>query len=187
MLKQGTKSVCRPNRSGGFSALYLKGRNSIPGNTPQVAAALLPTWRALGKFPAGMLSERSGKRRHSTETCFKTRLLAFRVVQARFWEALLRSPAENHGWRHLAADCWQPRCSSGCQDPLLKLYFFIRSCLRLAKICRHNIINSSAYFHKIYLFNTFSELVNHSFFNVLLAAWKTGIYVTSSGPQTFSC
>lgn len=28
---------------------------------------------------------------------------------------------------------------------------------------------------------------NHGFFNVLLAVWKTGIYVTSSAQQTFSC
>lgn len=105
------------------------------------------------------------------------------------WNPWLKASLQHAGAGGAAAhpSREQLRHSSGCQDPLLKLYFFIRSCLHLARICRHNIINSSAYFHKIYLFNTFSKLVNHSFFNVLLAAWKTGIYVTSSGPQTFSC
>lgn len=55
------------------------------------------------KIPAQLRAARSGMSCHCAKICLQMQTLAFEVIQARFWEALLWSPGETRGWRHLCS------------------------------------------------------------------------------------
>lgn len=93
-----------PGLNAEVSLLNLRGKNSISGSTPQVTAALLPSWPRFSiKFQRSYaqcnLAWTAAVWRHAS----KCRHLLLKSFRPGFWEALLRSPGGTHGWRRLCS------------------------------------------------------------------------------------